>query len=30
VVGQHNAEIWGEMLGLSGTELEALTARGVI
>ena len=30
VVGQHNAEIWGEMLGLSGTELDALTARGVI
>jgi formyl-CoA transferase len=30
VVGQHNAEIYGDLLGLSGAERDALTARGVI
>jgi crotonobetainyl-CoA:carnitine CoA-transferase CaiB-like acyl-CoA transferase len=30
VVGQHNAEIYGELLGMSGTELDGLKAAGVI
>ena len=29
-VGQHNAEIWGGLLGLSLDEIGALTARGVV
>jgi crotonobetainyl-CoA:carnitine CoA-transferase CaiB-like acyl-CoA transferase len=30
VVGQHNAEIYGELLGISGAELDGLKAAGVI
>lgn len=30
VVGQHNAEIYGELLGISGAELNGLKAAGVI
>jgi formyl-CoA transferase len=29
-VGQHNAEIYGDMLGMSSGEIDALTAQGVI
>jgi formyl-CoA transferase len=29
-VGQHNAEIYGDLLGMSGAEIDALAAQGVI
>jgi formyl-CoA transferase len=29
-LGEHNSEIYGELLGLSGTEIDCLQARGVI
>lgn len=29
-VGQHNAEVYGELLGMTGAELDALAAQGVI
>ena len=29
-VGQHNAEIYGELLGLGATELEAMANQGII
>jgi crotonobetainyl-CoA:carnitine CoA-transferase CaiB-like acyl-CoA transferase len=29
-VGEHNAEVYGELLGLSGGDLDELHARGVL